>query len=206
MNQKTAFLFSGVLTAFLLVIGGGLVGRLAAPAPAAAAAVATAAPVAAVDPANQVIAQLQEREVAYQQLIDQANQRLQQAYDLQKATAAKIAQARSVAAAPRAQQPAAAAPVQPAAPLLSADSATNIGIDASGGKRVIRTAQLVLFEGKVAYEIGFTNGAIYVDANSGAVLYNGTTAPHASNGTTVATAPGQPPAGGGEPPDTEGGD
>jgi uncharacterized membrane protein YkoI len=198
MNQKTAFLFSGVLTAFLLVIGGGLVGHLAAPAPAAAA-VAMAAPVVVVDPASQVIAQLQEREAAYQQLIDQANQRLQQAYDQQKATAAKINQARSVAAAPRVQQPAAAAPVQPAAPMVSADAAINIGIDASGGKTMIRAPQLVLFEGKAAYEIGFTNGAIYVDANSGAVLYNGTTAPHASSGTPAATAPAQPSTGGGEP-------
>lgn len=194
MTQKTAFVFSGVLTAFLLVVGGGLVGRMAQPEATPAPTAAVAAPVGVADPASQVIAQLQDREAAYQQLIDQANQRLQQAYDQQKATAAKINQARSVAAAPRTQQPAvaAAAAAQPAAPTLSVDSAVNIAIDASGGKRLIRNPELVMFEGKVAYEIGFTNGAIYVDANSGSVLYNGVTARHAG-GSSVASNPSTPP-------------
>lgn len=199
MTQKTAFVFSGVLTAFLLVVGGGLVGRMAQTEATPAPTAAVAAPVAVADPASQVIAQLQEREAAYQQLIDQANQRLQQAYDQQKATAAKLNQTRSVAAAPRTQQPAVAAAAQPAAPALSAESAINIAIDASGGKRMTRTPELVMFEGSVAYEIGFTNGAIYVDANSGSVLYNGVTAPHAGGGSTASA---QPPASSGEPTDS----
>ena len=201
MTQKTAFLFSGVLTAFLLVLGGGLVGRMVQPEATPVPTAAVAAPVAVIDPASQVIAQLQDREAAYQQLIDQANQRLQQAYDLQKAAAAKINQARSVAAVPRAQQPAVTAAAQPSAPTLSAESAINIAIDASGGKRMTRTPELVMFEGRVAYEIGFTNGAIYVDANSGSVLYNGVTAPHAGGGTASA----QPPASGGTPASSEDG-
>jgi uncharacterized membrane protein YkoI len=198
MTQKTAVLISGILTAFLLVIGGGLVGRMSsqsatAPLPTTIAS----APVAAIDPSAQVVAQLQQREAQYQQLIDQANQRLQQAYAQQQAAVAQINQARA-ATAPQVQQSqaaAAAAPAQPAAPTLSADSAINIAIDASGGKRMIRTPELVMFEGSVAYEIGFTNGAIYVDAYSGAVLYNGVTARHAG-GSTVAS---QPPASGGTP-------
>ncbi|HET7378353.1 MAG TPA: PepSY domain-containing protein, partial [Anaerolineae bacterium] len=175
----------------------------AAPAPVAAAA--QSAPAPSIDPASQVIAQLQDREVAYQQLIEQANQRLQQAYEQQKAMAAQINKARAIAAAaPRASQPAQAASVavaaQPTGPTLSAESAQNIAIDASGGKWVSRAPQLVLFENKVAYEIGFTSGAIYVDANSGAVLYNG--AVHASNG---GTSSNQPPASSGDD-STEGGD
>ena len=39
---------------------------------------------------------------------------------------------------------------------------------------MIRTPELVRFEGKVAYEVGFTRGVVYVDATSGAVLFNGT--------------------------------
>jgi uncharacterized membrane protein YkoI len=198
MNQKFAFLVAGVLTAFLLVIGGGLAGRLtqSAAVPVAAAAAAEAAPAAQIDLSSQIIAQMQQREADYQHLIDQANQRLQQAYDQQKAAVAQINQTRSIAAAPRASQPAAAV-AQPAGPMLSAESALNIAIDASGGKRMTREPQLVLYEGAVAYEIGFTNGAIYIDANSGAVLYNGVTAPHASNGSTVAQQqpPSNPPSG-----------
>lgn len=177
MNQKFAFLMAGVLTAFLLVIGGGLAGRLSQSAvpPTPTAVAVEAAPVAQIDPSSQIIAQMQQREAAYQQLIDQANQRLQQAYDQQKATVAQINQTRSVAATQPAPRPAAAAaPVQPAAPGLSAEDARNIAIDASGGKNMTREPQLVLYEGVVAYEIGFTNGAIYIDANTGAVLYNGT--------------------------------
>ncbi len=191
MNQKIAFLFAGILTAFLLVIGGGLAGRLsqssAAPAPAPTAAPADAAPVAQIDPSAQLIAQMQQREAAYQQLIDQANQRLQAAYAQQQATVAQINQARSAAPARSAQPaqtqaPAAAAAAQPAAPSLSPEAAINIAINASNGKRMTREPQLVLFENQVAYEIGFTNGAIYIDANSGAVLYNGTVGHVASSG------------------------
>jgi hypothetical protein len=200
MNQKFAFLVAGILTAFLLVIGGGLAGRLtqSATVPTPTTAAIEAAPVAQIDPASQIIAQMQQREAAYQQLVDQANQRLQQAYDQQRAAVAQINQTRSVAAAPRVQQQpvAAAAPAQSAAPMLSADTAINISIDASGGKRIIRNPELVMFEGHVAYETGFTNGAIYVDAYSGAVLYNGVTARHASNGSTVAQQPPSTPPGG----------
>ena len=205
MNQKFAFLVSGVLTAFVLVIGGGLAGRLSqsAAAPAPVAAATQSAPAPSIDPASQVIAQLQDREVAYQQLIDQANQRLQQAYEQQKAMAVQINKARSIAAtAPRASQAAASVAVaaQPTGPTLSAESAQNIAIDASGGKWVTREPQLVLFENKVAYEIGFTSGAIYVDANSGAVLYNG--AVHASSG---GPSSNQPPTSSSDD-STEGGD
>ena len=177
MNQKFAFLVSGVLTAFVLVIGGGLAGRLSqsAAAPAPVAAATQSAPAPSIDPASQVIAQLQDREVAYQQLIDQANQRLaamnQQLAVAQAAQAAQAARTR--AAAPAAPAPAAA---QSAAPqiTLSPDAARDIAVQAANFATMIRAPELVRFEGKVAYEVGFTRGVIYVDANTGAVLYNGT--------------------------------
>jgi uncharacterized membrane protein YkoI len=190
MNQKFALLSAGVLTTFLLVIGGGLAGRVtqsaATPAPTDAALQAQS--VAQIDPVAPILAQLQAREAAYQQLIDQANQRLQQAYDQQKSMAAQINQTRSAKAVRSAPRPAAAAPVQPAGPTLSAETALNIAIDASGGRHMTREPQLVLYNGLVAYEIGFTNGAIYIDANSGAVLYNGT-AGHGGGGNTPPPPP-----------------
>jgi hypothetical protein len=183
MTQKTALILSVVLTAFLLVTGGAVIARVSQPEAAPVAApVAAAAPTAAV--ASDVTAQVQElvaqREAQYRQLIDQANQRLT---DMNKQLAA--VQAAQPAAPARVSAPAAPAPAQPAAPqiALSPDAARNIAIQASNFATMIRTPELVRFEGKVAYEVGFTRGAVYVDATTGAVLFNGTqvAAPPAAN-------------------------
>ena len=176
MTQKTVLILSAVLTAFVLVLGGGLVARVSQPiAPAQAAPVASAptapAPTATIDVNAQVEQLLQQREAQYRQLIEEANQRLQQA-NQQLAAAAP--------AAPAAQPARSAAPTAPAAPAaqptasLSAEAARNIAIDASGGATMIREPELVLFEGKVAYEVGLTRGVVYVDANDGTVLFDGT--------------------------------
>ncbi len=185
MTQKTALILSVVLTAFVLVLGGGLVARVSQPAaPAEAAPVApaatTPAPAATTDVNAQVEQILQQREAQYRQLIDEANQRLQQANQQLAAAAASAPAARltqsAAAAAPAASaaQPAAAAQAAQPTASLSAEAARNIAIDASGGATMIRAPELVLFEGKVAYEVGFTRGAVYVDANDGTVLFNGT--------------------------------
>ncbi len=196
MTQKTALLLSVVLTAFVLVTGGGIVARVSQSAilPAAAAAAPTVAPTAA--PTSDVTAQLQEimqqREAQYRQLIDQANQRLADMNtQLAKAQAAQAAAARSAASAPAASASAQAAAPQVA---LSADAARDIAIQAANFATMIRVPELVRFEGKVAYEVGFSRGAVYVDANTGAVLYNGTQVGGSGGGQPAA----QPPAPSGE--------
>jgi hypothetical protein len=205
MTQKTALILSVVLTAFLLVVGGGVIARVSQPE-AAVAAMPTAAPTAAptasaptVDVTAQVQELMQQREAQYRQLIDQANQRLadmnQQLAAVQVAQTAPAAPARArTSAAP------APTPAQPAAPqiTLSPDSARDIAVRASNFATMIRTPELVRFEGKVAYEVGFTRGVVYVDANSGAVLFNG--AQGGGNGGNGGGQPAvQPPAPGGEP-------
>ena len=194
MAQKTAFILSTVLTAFLLVVGGGVIARVAQPQ-AASAAAPTAAPVAAAptpDVAAQVQQLMQQREAQYRQLIDQANQRLAdmntQLASAQAARAAAVRSAASATAAPAAAQ--AAAPQI----TLSPESARDIAVQAANFAAMIRTPELVRFEGKVAYEVGFTRGVIYVDANSGAVLYNGTQGGGNGGGQPAA----QPSAPGGE--------
>ena len=175
MTQKTMLILSAVLTAFVLVIGGGIVARVSQPEAASAAAPVVSAPTAAV-PAVDVTAQVQElmqqREAQYRQLIDQANQRLE-AVNQQLAAAQQAAQ---VAQASAARTPARSAAAPAAAPqiAISPEAARNIAVQAANFATMIRTPELVRFEGKVAYEVGFTNGASYVDANSGAVRYNGT--------------------------------
>jgi hypothetical protein len=185
MTQKTALILSVILTAFLLVVGGGVIARVSQPEAASVAAPAPiVAPAAA--PASDVTAQVQElvaqREAQYRQLIDQANQRL--ADMNQQLAAVQVAQA--VPAPARVAAPAAPAPAQPAAPqiTLSPDSARDVALQAANFATMIRTPELVRFEGKVAYEIGFTRGVVYIDASSGAVLFNGTQANGASTQTS----------------------
>ena len=60
---------------------------------------------------------------------------------------------------------------------------------------MIREPELVLFEGKVAYEVGFTRGVVYVDANDGTVLFNGT---HGNGGQPSGGTPTQPQPANGE--------
>ncbi len=224
MTQKTAVILSVVLTAFLLVVGGGVVARVsqpdavaaAAPATASAAPAATTAPVTSAAPSSDMAAQvqqiMQQRETQYRQLIDQANQRLtdmnKQLAALQAAQAAQTASTASARTTARA----AAAATQPAPPLftLSADAARDIAVQATNFATMIRAPELVRFEGKVAYEIGFTRGVVYVDANTGAVLFNGTQGSGGNGGVRSGSQPPatQPPAPApsGEPEHEGGGD
>jgi uncharacterized membrane protein YkoI len=193
MTQKTALVLSAVLTAFVLVLGGGLVARVSqtAAAPAAAPTAAPTVSTPAADAAAQFQGIMQQREAQYRQLIDQANQRLS---DMNKQLAAtQVAQA----APARASAPAAPAPAQPAAPqiTLSPDSARDIAVQAANFATMIRAPELVRFEGQVAYEVGFTRGVVYVDASTGAVLYNGT---HQGGGGGRGQPASQPPAPTGE--------
>jgi hypothetical protein len=170
--QKTALTLSVILTAFLLVLGGGVIARVSQPeAPALAT---PAAPVIASTPAVDVTAQvqqlIQQRDAQYRQLIDQANQRLAEMnQQLAAVQVARTARA-SVPVAP------APAPAQPAAPqiALSLAAARAIAVQAANFATMIRTPELVRFEGAVAYEVGFTRGVVYVDAGTGTVLFNGT--------------------------------
>ncbi len=166
MNQRNAFILATALTAFVLVLIGGVAARAAGqPATPTAPATATTATDPTADPAVQ--AAIQQREAAYQQLIQQANERLQQAYQQLNQTAGQ----------PQPQTQ----PVAPAAPDASAyavspQMATMIALTAAPGAALTRAPELVNFQGSVAYEMLLDRGTVYVDANSGQVLYNGAAA------------------------------
>ncbi len=159
MKQRHAFILATALTAFVLVLIGGVVARAAQPAaPAAAPATATLAADPTADSAAQ--AALQQREAAYQELIKQANERLQQAYQ----------QLHQQASQPQSQtQAVPATPVYAVSPNLAAAIALNV----APGARLTRVPALVNFQGLAAYEVKLDRGGVYVDANNGKVLYNG---------------------------------
>jgi hypothetical protein len=190
MTQRIALIIAVVLTAFLLVVSGGVIARVSqGDVKAAVAAPAAAAPQttnsATSDMAAQVQAIIQERETAYRDLIAQANARLLAA---EQRSAAAPAPARATLASSQPKTTTQTAPVVAVSP----DAALGIAYAAApSGMPLVRGPELVLYNGVVAYEVVFKHGSIYVDANSGQILFNGT-----KHGSRQASAPA--PKGGGE--------
>jgi uncharacterized protein YpmB len=111
---------------------------------------------AAVPAATSTYAMDPTREAQYQALIAQANE--------------TIAQANQRIADLSANQ---AAPAATATPYpVSVDQASAIAAKASG-ELASTIPQLVNYSGNAAYSVTFPDGVVYVDANSGKVLYNG---------------------------------
>jgi uncharacterized membrane protein YkoI len=144
MSQRTGLIIAVVLTAFVLVVGGAVVGRTTQPEklPAETTAVQQMA-----------VQKLMERETAYQDLARQANDRLQQAY-------AKLqAQATSPAF------------------VFSPEQAANMALQFAPDAVLLSVPELVNFQGVMAYKVLLSTGIVYIDANSGQVLYNGIVTP-----------------------------
>ncbi len=244
MSQRVALLIAVGVTAFVLVVVGGVAVRWQSRATTAAAeAVTTPTPDTTVSPVKAVIAQ---REATYQASLQQANGRLQQAndqaqqayerqqalasqveqaqqqerdlverlqaaYDQQRALQAQLNQAQkqaaeaqasaqaaaaqaaasqaAQAAAARAAQaqaaPAAAMPAPPAHKITPA-MAAGIAGSVAPGATLAGEPDLVSFQGVPAYEVSFDRGLVYVNADTGQVLYNGAAA------VVVNTAPPSP--------------
>jgi uncharacterized membrane protein YkoI len=96
-----------------------------------------------------------EREAAYQNLIAQANQRIETLNN----EVATLQQQKSPSS------------VQPA---ITADKAAQIAVDAAGGDEALqKMPELVNYQGSEAFEVNLENGVVYVDAQSGKVIFNG---------------------------------
>ncbi|MDQ7030200.1 MAG: PepSY domain-containing protein [Ardenticatenia bacterium] len=121
----------------------------------------------------------QEAQAAQAQAEQLAQQLAEQLAAVQAAQQAQAA-AQAQAQAQQAQNQTASRPAaQPPAPTyaVSPDQAVQIALSAANGGTLTKQPELVLFEGTPAYEVGFDRGMIYVDANTGAILYNGTVPP-----------------------------
>jgi len=147
MKQRTAFAVAAGLTAFVLVVVGGVAG--------AVSSANAASPAPTVDPALQ--AQIQQREDAYRSLIQQANDQLQQAYQ----------QLDQLQGQPQpAQSSTTTYPVSP-------DLAASLALRLAPGSKLTSWPTLVDFQGTAAYEIVLDRGTVYIDATTGRLLYNG---------------------------------
>jgi hypothetical protein len=174
MSQRLALIISVALTAFVLVVAGAVIGRISQKTPTADSAAAapagveqmTTGPVtteaAAGVPAASEVSPAG-REAQYQELIRQANERLQSAYEQLK------------------EQQAAAQ--QPDTALLTPDQAAEIARQYIPYALMIRPPQLFDYQGVQAYNVTMDLGPLYIDAHNGEILYDGTIAPpgtHAS--------------------------
>jgi uncharacterized membrane protein YkoI len=162
MKQKTILIVSIALTAFVLVTLGAVVNS------ALGKAAAEPAPVNSIEDLPPEIQQtLQEREDAYNQLIEDANTQLQQVMSQNQTLQAQIDnQADTTFEASVQDQN-----------VISTDEALQIALDTVISSAVLDgEPELVDFEGAVAYEVPFKQGNLYIDAATGEVLFNGTIA------------------------------
>lgn len=149
-----------MLGAFTLVLLGAIVGQIVRGGFASElVAVATRTPIS--DP--QLEAMLQEREQAYQALITEANARLEQAYRQIQELSAQLSVSSSNAPAGALERSATLSPAR----------AIWVAMNAAPGSALMKEPELVFFQGALAYEVVLDQGTLYIDANTGQILYEG---------------------------------
>lgn len=183
MSQKTALLVTTALTVFVMVMMVGVVWQLLQKSALATMALSTTAnnqkaetvaptPGAVAQPdapaanaPSAAQAQIAQRETAYQQLIQQANARLDQAYKQEQNLTKQIAEqkADNQARVETSQQP---------KYNFTPEQAVAIALAAVPDGVLVKPAELVSFQEKVSYEVTLDKGVVYVDANTGKILYN----------------------------------
>jgi len=145
MKNKTILAISVFVTVFVLTVGIGVITKVSAKNNLANASPTLDATAVA------------QRELAYQQIIEQANLQIEEA-NQQIATLAN--------------QTLQAPTALPSEYLFTADQAAALAQQIAGVAPK-ETPILVSFSGTPAYEVVYGNGNVYVDANSGAILFNG---------------------------------
>lgn len=149
IKQRPAFLVSIALAVFLfLIIGGVLVKALSTNSTSV---------VSAQTDLKATLRVYQEREEAYQELLEQANQQLNEVNATRVAAAATSSDSVGNSSG------------------VTAQEAVEIAQKAAVNAKVLSPdPELVNFEGKAAYEVKFTQGAIYISYSTGEILMNGT--------------------------------
>lgn len=156
MNQKYILVLAAGITAFVLVIGGAIIGQAAQPDQ-----------VTLTPDAVEIQNLYAQREAEYQARLEEANAALSAAYAQQET---------AVQSGNQVQSPAAAS--VPAT--ISPQDALLVAATLVPRAQLLSSPELVNYQGTVAYEVILDAGVIYVDANTGAVLYNGTAQPQNS--------------------------
>jgi len=168
MNQKFTLILAAGITAFVLVVGGAMINRAAVQSEPAATLTPDFAEIQ--DMYAQREAEIQDlytqREAEYQSRIAEANAALAAAFAQQEDE-------------PPSSTPTQSA-VEPVPATISPQDAMLVAATLAPRAKILSRPELVNYEGTVAYEVTLDTGLVYVDANTGAVLYNGTTQPQKS--------------------------
>ena len=130
----------------------------------------------------------QTREASYDKLITEANQKLEQANSNLQIMQNQITALQSQI---QANNPTAAIAPQSVSTAISAKDAVQKAEKVS--EDIIppaKTPELVNFQGKTAYEVVFLKGSVYVDAQSGEILFNGTVPQQITSDQAVTIATG----------------
>lgn len=162
MRQRTALVVAMVLTTFMLVIAAGVVARFAvSPASTGAAEdVPLTAEPAVKDLSTQGTVEYERALQTANAQLEQANRQLQEAYR-------RLTVEPAAAASPTPESISTAIPLA-----VSAEQAAVLAAAAVPGSVPIGTPEVVDFDGTPAYAVVFERGSVYVDANSGQVVYN----------------------------------
>ena len=175
MSQRTALVVATALTVFVMITMVGLAWQVFQKSTISTLALQESVPAQPTDSvtAPEPVAapteqeQIAQREAAFQQMIQQANQQLEQAYkqqqDLTKELAAERKNKAANAPAAVSQQP---------KYNVTAEQAASIALAAEQGAVLLKPAELISFQGTAAYEVTLDRGLVYVDANTGKVIYD----------------------------------
>jgi len=164
MFQKLFFGAAAAVTAFALVLLGGVLAQVG--------------PVAASGNEAAVQAQAAQQAAAYQQVIATANSQLAQSYQQQQSLQQQLGQAQQKLADVQQQLADAqqqAANTQPdgttaAASTLTVDQAASLAQQLVPRGRMLQQPIMVNLQGRAAYEVKFDLGTLYLDPASGQVL------------------------------------
>jgi uncharacterized membrane protein YkoI len=146
MTKKISIIISVFLTVLILTFFGGV------------SLFATNSPFASVMTESGATSISETREAQYIQLIEQANARIAQANQEILSLQEQVSQMATV-------------PTTIPYP-VSTDQAISIALRVAG-ENILQPPSLVNYSGRVAYEVIFPSGNVYVDANTGSILYNG---------------------------------
>ena len=161
MRQRMIIFISIFISAVVLIVIGGVSTNVFAQKNASQTASAT-----------DVVQAYQTREAAYEQLVTEANQKLELANNNLQTMQNQITALQSQI---QANNPSTGSTMQPVSTAISATDAAQIAETVSGDMiPPDKTPELVNFQGDTAYEVVFSKGSIYIDAQTGKVLFNGT--------------------------------
>lgn len=168
MIQRWSLIASFAFTAFVLVVGGAVAGRVMN-----RDEIVQVTETAPTEPANplqdpDVLAMLEEREATYQNLIKEANQKLADAYQTQDELTQRLEtgeESESITEYP-----------------VSPDLAVGLALSVAPNSTTVNSVELVLFQGMPAYEVVLDGGTVYIGAENGWLLHNGAESSEPSGG------------------------